>query len=200
MNEQGFVLEGWVLYAAIVVPVLAGMLVCYGRSVFARLLIVAAAIIIVSVGIGSVYAALYGHPWEYVPLRIGQYIDFFGGSAGGWGEGLRPEPQDSQWAALSGRCWGKVNLFFRQPGTPLRVVLQEMPQRHKQLRSMSHSPLVQGLVNVVDDHGSYDFAAVRLFGEATCQSRGGDFRDVLMLRNRGNFFLVKATEADAVLQ
>jgi hypothetical protein len=29
--------------------------------------------------LGSVYAALHGHPWEYVPLRIGQYIDFFGG-------------------------------------------------------------------------------------------------------------------------
>ena len=39
-----------------------------------------------------------------------------------------------------------MNLFFRQPRTPLRVVLQEMPQRHKQFRSMSHSPLVQGLV------------------------------------------------------
>jgi len=84
-----------------------------------------------------------------------------------------------------------VNLFFRQPGTLLQVVLQEMPQRHKQLRSMSHSPLVQGLVNVVDDHGSYDFAAVRLLRQATCQGRGGDFRDVLMPRDRGDFVLVK---------
>jgi hypothetical protein len=54
--EEGFVLEGSVLYVAIVVPVLAGMLVCYRRSMFSRLLIVAAAIIIVSVGVGSVYA------------------------------------------------------------------------------------------------------------------------------------------------
>jgi len=79
MNEQGFVLEGWALYVSIVVPVLAGMLVCFGRSVFARLLIVAVAIIIVSVGIGSVYAALRDRPWTYVPLQLGQYIDFFGG-------------------------------------------------------------------------------------------------------------------------
>jgi len=80
VNEQEFVLEGWVLYGSIVVPVLVGVFVCYGRSMFARLLIVAAAIIIiVSVGIGSVYAGLHGHAWEYVPLRIGQYIDFFGG-------------------------------------------------------------------------------------------------------------------------
>jgi hypothetical protein len=77
--EEGFVLEGWVLYAAIVVTVLAGMLVCYGRSMFARLLIVAVAIIIVSVGIGSVYAALNDRPGEYVSLRLGQYIDFFAG-------------------------------------------------------------------------------------------------------------------------
>jgi hypothetical protein len=49
--EGGFVLEGSVLYAAIVVPVLAGMLVCYRRSMFSRLLIVAAAIIVVSVGV-----------------------------------------------------------------------------------------------------------------------------------------------------
>jgi hypothetical protein len=77
--EQGFVLEGSVLYVAIVVPVLAGMLVCYRRSIFSRLLIVAAAIIIVSVGVGSVYAALNDRPWDYVSLRLGQYIDFFGG-------------------------------------------------------------------------------------------------------------------------
>jgi hypothetical protein len=77
--EEGFVLEGWVLYVAIVVPVLAGMLVCYGRSMFARLLIVAAAIIIVSVGIGSVYAALNDRPWQYFSLQLGQYINFFGG-------------------------------------------------------------------------------------------------------------------------
>jgi len=77
--EEGFVLEGIVLYAAIVVPILAGMLVCYGRSMFARLLIVAAAIIIVSVGIGSVYAALNDRPWEYVSLPLGRYIDFFAG-------------------------------------------------------------------------------------------------------------------------
>jgi hypothetical protein len=121
-------------------------------------------------------------------------------SPGALAERLRPEPQDSQWAALSGRCWGKVNLFFRQPGTPLWVVFQKMPQRHKQLRSMSHSPLVQGLVNVVDDHGSYDFAAVMLFREATCQGRGADFRDVLMLCDGGDLVLLKATEADAVLQ
>jgi hypothetical protein len=55
-----------VLFVAMVVTVLAGMLVCYGRSAFARLLIVAAAIIVVSVGIGSVYAALNDRPWEYV--------------------------------------------------------------------------------------------------------------------------------------
>jgi Stage III sporulation protein AF (Spore_III_AF) len=77
--EEGFVLEGIVLYAAIVVPILAGMLVCYGRSMFARLLIVAAAIIIVSVGIGSVYAALNDRPWQYVSLPLGRYIDFFAG-------------------------------------------------------------------------------------------------------------------------
>jgi hypothetical protein len=87
-----------------------------------------------------------------------------------------------------------------KPGTPLWVVFQKMPQRHKQLRSMSHSPLVQDLVNVVDDHGSYDFAAVMLFREATCQGRGADFRDVLMLCDGGDLVLLKATEADAVLQ
>ena len=77
--EEGFVLEGWVLYVAIVVPVLAGMLVCCGRSMFARFLIVAAAIIIVSVGIGSVYAALNDRPWQYFSLQLGQYLNFFGG-------------------------------------------------------------------------------------------------------------------------
>jgi hypothetical protein len=36
------------------------------------------AIIIVSVGIGSVYAALNDRPWQYFSLQLGQYIDFFG--------------------------------------------------------------------------------------------------------------------------
>jgi hypothetical protein len=92
----------------------------------------------------------------------------------------------------AGACRGHINLFLRQPGTPLWVVLQEMPQRHKQLRSMPYSALVQSLVNVVDDHSSYDLAAVRLLRQATCQGRGSNFRDMFMLGNRGNLVLVAA--------
>jgi len=79
MNDQEFVLEGWLLNAAIAIPFLMGMLVCLGRSGFARLCIVAAAIIILSVGIASVYAARYAEPWAYVSLHTGQYIDLLGG-------------------------------------------------------------------------------------------------------------------------
>jgi hypothetical protein len=61
------------------------------------------------------------------------------------------------------------------------MMLEKMPQRHEKLRSMSYPPLVEGLVNVVDDHGSDDFASVRLLRKATCQGRSGDFRDVLKL-------------------
>ena len=70
---------GFLLYAAIGVPLILGMLVCRGRSGFARILIVASAIIIVSVGVASVSAAMRGEPWVYVSQHTGQYIDPLGG-------------------------------------------------------------------------------------------------------------------------
>ena len=57
INDQEFVLEGFLLYAAVGVPLILGMLVCRGRSMFARICIVGLAIIIVSVGVASVYAS-----------------------------------------------------------------------------------------------------------------------------------------------
>jgi hypothetical protein len=79
INDQEFVLEGFLLYAAIGVPLILGMLVCRGRSGFARICFVALAIIIVSVGVASVYAALRGEPWVYVSQHTGRYIDLLGG-------------------------------------------------------------------------------------------------------------------------
>jgi hypothetical protein len=78
INNNGFVLEAFLLYAAVGVPLILGMLVCRGRSGFARICIVAA-IIIVSVGVASVYAAMRGEPWVYVSQQTGQYIDLLGG-------------------------------------------------------------------------------------------------------------------------
>ena len=56
-----------------------GMFVCRGRSGFARVCIVALALIIVSVGVASVYAAIRGEPWVYVSQHTGQYINLLGG-------------------------------------------------------------------------------------------------------------------------
>ena len=80
MPDHEFVLEGFLLYAALGVPLILGMLVCRGRSGFARICIVAVAIIIVSVGVASVYAAMHGEPWVYVPQHTGQYINLLGGT------------------------------------------------------------------------------------------------------------------------
>jgi len=79
INDHEFVLQGFLLYAAVGVPLILGMLVCRGRSGFARICIVAFAIIIVSVGVASVYAGMRGEPWVYVSQRTGQYIDLLGG-------------------------------------------------------------------------------------------------------------------------
>ena len=73
------VLEGPLLYAAVGVPLILGMLMCRGRSGFARIFIVALAIIIVSVGVGSVCAAMRSEPWVYVSQHTGQYINLLGG-------------------------------------------------------------------------------------------------------------------------
>jgi hypothetical protein len=49
------------------------------RPQLARICIVAFAIVIVSVGVASVYSALRGEPWVYVSQHTGQYIDLLGG-------------------------------------------------------------------------------------------------------------------------
>jgi hypothetical protein len=79
INDNEFVLEGFLLYAAVGAPLILGILVCRGRSGFARICIVAFAIIIVLVGVASVYAAMRGEPWVYVSQHTGQYIDLLGG-------------------------------------------------------------------------------------------------------------------------
>jgi hypothetical protein len=79
INNPEFVLESFLLYAAVGVPLILGMLVCRGRSGFVRICMVAFAVLIVSVGVASVYAAMRGEPWVYVSQRTGQYIDLLGG-------------------------------------------------------------------------------------------------------------------------
>ena len=61
------------------------------------------------------------------------------------------------------------------------MVSQEVLKRPEQFGSMLHSTIVEGLVDVVDDHPPNGLAAVRLMQEVVCQSRRGDFRDMLML-------------------
>jgi hypothetical protein len=70
---------GFLLYAAIGVPLILGRLVCRGRSGFARICIVAFAIIIVPVGVEPVHAAMRDEPWVRVSQHTGQYIDPLGG-------------------------------------------------------------------------------------------------------------------------
>jgi hypothetical protein len=79
INDHEFVLEGFLLYAAVGIPIILGMLVCRGRSGLLRICIIAFAIIIVSVGVASVYAAMRGEPWVYVSRHTGQYINLLGG-------------------------------------------------------------------------------------------------------------------------
>jgi hypothetical protein len=78
MNEEGYILEGWVLYAAIGLPFVAGVALCIRRGVFLRLLLLAFAITSLTVGFGSVHAALNGQPWAYIPLWFGQYVNLLG--------------------------------------------------------------------------------------------------------------------------
>jgi hypothetical protein len=79
INDHEFVLEGLLLYAAVGVPLILGMLACRRRSGLARICIVVFAIIIMSVGVASVYAAMRGEPWVYVSQHTGQYINLLGG-------------------------------------------------------------------------------------------------------------------------
>jgi hypothetical protein len=65
---------------------------------------------------------------------------------------------------------------------------------------MSDATFVESLMDVVSDHGSNGFTAVRLLQQIGRQSGSSDFRDVLMLADRGDLTLVKTAKVDAILQ
>ena len=62
------------------------------------------------------------------------------------------------------------------------------------------TPRVECFVNVVHDHRSDGFAAVRLIKQIVRQRSSGYLRDVLMFADRCDLILFEATKADAIFQ
>jgi polyhydroxyalkanoate synthase len=79
------------------------------------------------------------------------------------------------------------------------MVLQEVLKRSEQIGSMPHPTLVEGFVDVIDDHYPNGFPAVRLLQQIVRQSGRCDFGDMFMLADSRNFFLVEAAKSDAIL-
>ena len=61
----------------------------------------------------------------------------------------------------------------------------------EQLRGVFDVAFIECLANVINDHCSDGFAAVRLLQQVAGQRGCRDFRDVLVLGDRGDFVLVE---------
>ena len=66
-----------------------------------------------------------------------------------------------------------------------------MPQFHEQFCCVSDAAFIERSVNIVDDHCSNGFTAVRLLQQITGERGSRYFRDVLMLADRGDLLLVE---------
>jgi hypothetical protein len=80
------------------------------------------------------------------------------------------------------------------------MLFEKVPQRHEQLRRMPDSTLVERFVNIVDDHCSNDFPAMRLLQQIAGEGRSGYLGNVLMFTDGGNLVLIEAAKVHAILQ
>jgi hypothetical protein len=102
------------------------------------------------------------------------------------------------------QCFTSENTVAALLGSPFTpgvgMLIEKVPQRHEQLRRMLDSTLVECFVNIVDDHCSDDFAAMRLVQQIAGERGGSYFRDVLMFTDGGNLVLIEAAKVHAILQ
>jgi len=76
------------------------------------------------------------------------------------------------------------HLLDRQSSTRVRVLFEEMSQGHEQLRGVFDVAFIECLANVINDHCSDGFAAVRLVQQVAGQRGCGDFRNARARRSR----------------
>lgn len=71
---------------------------------------------------------------------------------------------------------------------------------HEQLRCVFDVAFIEFLANVINDHCSDGFAAVRLLQQVAGERGSRYFRDMLVLADRGDFVLVETAHADTIFQ
>ena len=93
-------------------------------------------------------------------------------------------------------------LHFARNQAPPRfgISIEEMSQRHEQLRSVPNTPVIECLVNIVNDHAANLLAAMGVRDEIVGQGRRRDFRNMFMLRDCSNLLLIETAKANAVFQ
>jgi hypothetical protein len=77
------------------------------------------------------------------------------------------------------------------------MLIEEMTQRHEKLLRMPDTAGVEGLMNVLNDHGPDGFCAMGLLQQIVCQRGGRDFRNVLVLADSIDFVSVQSGKGDA---
>ena len=83
-----------------------------------------------------------------------------------------------------------MDLFDRQSGTRLGIVLKQVAKCHEQLRSMLDTSVVERLVNVVNDHHSNRCRSVWLVEQVARERCSGNFWNMFMFTNRRDLLLI----------
>ncbi len=79
-----------------------------------------------------------------------------------------------------------------------RVLFEEMAQDGDQLGGVLWTALVEGQVDILDDHGPDAVRAMFLVKQIARHGGGGNLTDMFMLANCGDFLRIQATHRNAV--
>jgi hypothetical protein len=80
------------------------------------------------------------------------------------------------------------------------MLSQEVLKRPEQFGRVFHSPILESIADIIDDHRPNGLAAVRLVKQVICERGSGYLRHMLMLADRSDFFLVETAKVDTILQ
>src|SRR5262249_25351398 len=93
---------------------------------------------------------------------------------------------------------GATNLLDRYSRARVGMLFKEMTQCHEQFRRMFDAAVIKCLMNVINDHCTNCFAAVRALHQIIGKRGSCYFGYVLVFADRSDLRLVEATKRNAV--
>jgi hypothetical protein len=78
------------------------------------------------------------------------------------------------------------------------MALQEMAQNGDKLGGVLYAALIEGLMDILNDHGSDSISATRLVEQVARQCGRRDVSNMLVLADRGHLLGIQAAHCNAV--